>query len=145
MKQKIILIVDDEPDVISYLSAILDEDDYGIHTADNAEDGLKRARELQPDLICLDIMMPQESGLSLYTKLRQDKRLTTTPVIIISGIESQQEFDFRRYVTDKNIPPPDRYIEKPIDVYEFVSVVDALTTSEGNESAGKRRQQGEIQ
>ena len=135
MKKKIILIVDDEPDVISYLKAILVDFDYAIHATDNAEEGLRLARKLQPDLICLDIMMPEESGLSLYTKLRRDKQLNATPVIIISGIESQQEFDFRHYVKDQKIPQPDRYIEKPIDVYEFESTVNALAANKDRKSS----------
>ncbi|MBN2227707.1 MAG: response regulator [candidate division Zixibacteria bacterium] len=126
MKKKVILIIDDEPDVISYLSAVLDDVDYDIHSSDSTADGLEKARKLHPDLICLDIMMPEESGLSLYARLRRDECLATIPVIIISGMESQQEFDFRRYVGDRQIPPPERYIEKPINVEAFVATVRTL-------------------
>ena len=142
MKKKVILIIDDEPDVISYLSAVLDNVDYDIHSSDNSADGLEQARKLRPDLICLDIMMPEESGLSLYTRLRRDTHLAATPVIIISGMESQREFDFRQYVGDRQIPPPERYIEKPINVDDFSATVRELTATSSGGPQEKTRRQG---
>jgi len=126
MSSKKILIVDDEPDVVVYLSEVLESGNFGVYTADNAEAGLKTAGKVHPDLICLDIMMPGESGLSMYTKLRRTPGLEDIPVIIISGVEQAQEFDFRKFVDDENIPAPDCYLEKPIDVDEFVEMVERL-------------------
>lgn len=123
---KVILIVDDEADVIAYLSAVLDNYDCRIYSADNAEDGFEIAMELKPDLICLDIMMPKESGMSLYTKLRNTEQLRQIPVIIISGVEQAHEFDFFKFVEDRSVPPPEYYFEKPINVDEFCGVVDRL-------------------
>lgn len=126
MIDKVILLVDDEADVIAYLMAVLDNYDCRVYSATNAEDGFKMATELSPDLICLDIMMPEESGISLYTRLRNSEKLRDIPVIIISGVEQAQEFDFFKFVDDRSIPPPEHYMEKPIDVDEFCGVVDRL-------------------
>jgi CheY-like chemotaxis protein len=128
MSKKDILIVDDEPDVVAYLSAILENYKFGLHTADNAETGLQLAREVHPDLICLDIMMPRESGLSMYNKLRRAPDLKDIPVLIISGVEQANEFNFRKFVKDKKIPPPEHYFEKPIDINNFIDVVKRLVS-----------------
>ncbi|HDL04718.1 MAG: response regulator [Candidatus Zixiibacteriota bacterium] len=126
MKRKNILIVDDEPDVVVYLSEVLESSNIDIYSADNAEAGWKLAGEVHLDLICLDIMMPGESGLSMYTRLRRTPDLKDIPVIIISGVEQEQEFDFRKFVDDEKTPPPEYYFEKPINVDDFVAVVERL-------------------
>jgi len=121
-----VLIVDDEPDVIAYLGAVLEAAGFAVHAADSTEQGLKLAEQVRPDLICLDIMMPKESGLSLYTKLRADQRLADIPVVIISGIQTEQEFDFQALVKDSSIPPPEAFFEKPINVAEFENAIKRL-------------------
>jgi len=126
MSKKNILIVDDEPDVVAYLSAVLESHNFSLYSAENAEAGLKLAEEVHPDLICLDIMMPKESGISMYTKLRRTSELGDIPVVIISGVEQAGEFNFRKFVKDKKIPPPDFYFEKPIDVDNFIAEIKRL-------------------
>jgi len=133
-----VLIVDDEPDVVTYLGAILEAGGFAVHTADNTRDGLKLAEKYRPDLICLDIMMPKESGLSMYTKLRAHKDLADVPVIIISGIETEQEFSFRQLVNDNSIPPPEAFFEKPINVAEFEKTV-RLLVAPGNRRPRHKR------
>jgi len=120
---KTVLIVDDEPDVVEYLSAILDSCNYKAVTASNADDGFAAAMKNKPDLICLDIMMPEKSGLSLYVRLQKHDELKDIPVLIISGMEKEQEFDFQKIVDDAGISPPNEYIEKPIDVDQFVETI----------------------
>lgn len=124
--RKTALIVDDEPDVIAYLSAVLEANDFEVHTADNTENGLKLAVLVKPDIICLDIMIPKESGLSLYTKLCGHGELADIPVVIISGIQPEREFDFRSFVQNSSVPPPKGYFEKPIDIDRFVQTVMQL-------------------
>jgi len=124
------LIVDDEPDVIAYVGAVLEGCGFTVHTADSSENGLKIAEKVSPDIICLDIMMPKESGLTMYTKLRANKELAGIPVIIISGIQTEEEFDFQQLVRDSDVPPPEAFFEKPINVSTFekevLHIVDHL-------------------
>lgn len=126
-----ILIVDDEPDVVRYLSAVLENHDYAVRSAHDTTSALKQIAHRLPSLICLDIMMPEESGLSLFVKLRRLKKTRTIPVIVISGMESEREFNLRDFVEDTDVAPPEQYIEKPIDVEAFVGAVERL--------AGNRR------
>jgi len=121
-----VLIVEDEPDVARYLSAALQANGYRPIVADNVDSGLEKLQAEKPELVCLDIMMPHQSGMALYVQLKQDDLLKTIPVVIVSGIEREGEFDFRAYVPDPAIPPPERFMEKPISAEEFIRVVDQL-------------------
>jgi DNA-binding response OmpR family regulator len=124
-----ILIVEDENDIATYLATVLRVNGFDPTVAGDAEHGLHLAKELRPDLICLDIMMPKESGLSMYTRLRQDAELKDIPVIIISGAGQDGTFDFRDYVTDKAVPEPDYYLEKPVSADDYVSIVNEILSA----------------
>jgi len=135
---KNILIVDDEFDVATYLAAILESNGYSPHTASSVDQGLEMVRKVEPELICLDIMMPGESGISLYLKLKQDPSFVKIPILIISGVEQVGEFDFRSYVSDETVPPPERFLEKPIKVEEFLNVIEQLLSVDSSNSNGNQ-------
>lgn len=124
---KKVLIIDDEPDVLTYLSTILQNNDYSPFSADSVKSGMKMLETVVPNLICLDIMMPKESGITMYRKLREDNRFKLIPVLIISGIIHNGDFNFRSYITDKRIPHPEEILEKPVKVDEFIRLVNKLT------------------
>lgn len=121
-----ILIVDDEPDVALYLATILRANGHQAQTAGSVEEGLRILQEASPDLICLDIMMPRESGVSMYKQLKQNEETAGIPVIVISGVETEGQFDFGKYLPDEALPPPECFMEKPIKVEEFVATIDRL-------------------
>lgn len=127
MSSKKILIIDDEPDVVDYLTAILHVNGFETFSDSNVKHGIGLVDEIKPDLICLDIMMPQETGLSFYKKLRQNEEYKKMPVIIISGAIESGKFDFRSYIEDESISAPNLYLEKPIDIDEFIKNINRLT------------------
>jgi CheY-like chemotaxis protein len=126
MMKKKILIIDDEPDVVTYLSAVLEANGYESYATGDIKTAMEQVKDIHPDLICLDIVMPEETGISFYTRLREDNEFKTTPVIIISGIVESERFDFRSYSKDDSIPPPECYIEKPINVEVYIKKVKEL-------------------
>lgn len=134
-----VLIVDDEPDVARYLAMVLRANGFSPVVADSVESGLKIVDELQPDLVCLDIMMPKESGISMYRRLRQGQKTRRIPVIIISGAEQEEKFDFRSYLPEESIPEPDCYMEKPIDVEKYLGAVERLIGSEASTGGDDNR------
>jgi DNA-binding response OmpR family regulator len=127
MLTKKILIIDDEPDVNTYLEAVLKSNGYETYSISDVENAMDRVKEIHPKLICLDIMMPRETGISFYSKLRKDKDLSTTPVIIISGVVESEKFNIHSFISDKSIPAPECYMEKPINVEKFIKTVKQLT------------------
>ena len=80
-----ILVIDDEPSIVAYLTTLLEDEGYETRSASDAESGMALARECEPDLICLDIMMPKRTGIALYRMMRRDPDLEQVPVLFVSG------------------------------------------------------------
>lgn len=122
-ERKTILIVDDEPDTLVFFSTLLRDNGYETVTASNGDEALARVRDARPDLITLDITMPESSGVRCYRELRQSAEWCSIPVIVITGISE----DFRRFISSrKQVPPPDGYLTKPVDEGELVGMVSRL-------------------
>ena len=90
---KNILIVDDDPDVVLFLSTVLKDHGYITVDASNGREGLERAKSDHPDLILLDLMMPQKSGIALLSDLRKDDALKEIPVIMVTGVSGETGID----------------------------------------------------
>jgi len=129
MSHKKVLIIDDEPDVVVYLSAVLESNGYKSYSANDIQYAMQLVKEVHPDLICLDIMIPKETGISFYVKLRKEKEFKNIPVIIISGIIETDKFNFRSFVKDVSIQPPECFMDKPIDVEKYIQKINELTHS----------------
>jgi CheY-like chemotaxis protein len=114
---KRILVIDDEEDVITYLTTLLEENGYETLSAMNGKEGLERIKSENPDLICLDILMPEKSGISLYRELKKDTEHNKIPVVIVTGFKADEYplIDFRKFIYERAVPGPDGYIDKPID------------------------------
>ncbi|MBC8204464.1 response regulator [bacterium] len=122
-EKAVILVIDDEADVLRYLSVVLMDEGYEVLNAKNNAEALDILNSQIPDLICLDIMMPHESGFNLYRKLKTDEKFSRIPALIVSAVEKEKDFNFRDYIEDENIPSPSGYVEKPIVVDHFLSAV----------------------
>lgn len=81
-----ILIIDDDPYIVKYLQDILQDDGFVTYTASNVEEAMLRLRENRPDLITLDLEMPDEWGPRFYRKMVQDPDCRDIPVIVVSGL-----------------------------------------------------------
>ncbi len=124
-----ILIIDDEPDILLYLTMVLEDSGYRVCTVNETENARKAVEEQAPDLIVLDIMMPIRSGLSIYTELKTSERFRNIPIILISGFSNEKEFlahDFQMLVNDATLPPPDGFIEKPLQVKKLIRLAQKL-------------------
>ena len=131
-----ILVIDDEPDIVTYLTTLLEDEGYETCSASDGERGIALARECRPDLICLDIMMPKRTGIAVYHKMRSDPDLDGVPVLFVSGYTQVHNTlrpgtpgFFESLIPDPDVPPPQGFIEKPIDVAEFVRTVSTIIES----------------
>ena len=105
----LILVVDDMPENIEILSLRLEANGYHVESAGDGEEGLRRAREIKPDLILLDIMMPKLDGISFVRELKKDPDLRTIPVILVTA-----KSDTRDIVLGLEAGGDD-YLTKPFD------------------------------
>ena len=119
--KKTILIVDDESDIRKYLSRLLQDNGYETLTADDGEEGMEAARRDKPNLICLDIVMPEKSGVRMYRDLCEDPELCKIPVVVVTGISK----DFENFISSrKQVPPPAEYVSKPIKKEELLHKIE---------------------
>jgi CheY-like chemotaxis protein len=86
-----ILIVDDEVDIQLYLEAALEDEGYEVVLLGEDDVFLETVQREQPDLVCLDILMPRRSGLTLFKELQSDPQVREIPVLLISGVSKARE------------------------------------------------------
>jgi len=122
--QKKILVIDDEPDVVSYLSTFLEDEGYLVVTAQDGPDGIAMAQTEKPDLITLDITMPGMSGIEVLTNLRRNSELEHIPVIVITGVTN-----FQNLTTFRGVRPPEAFMQKPMNLALLVEHLQDLLES----------------
>ncbi|MDD3436232.1 MAG: response regulator [Candidatus Gastranaerophilales bacterium] len=115
---KKVLIVDDEQDIVESLQFVLEAAGFKCYCAYNGEDGLSLAREILPDLIILDVMMPKINGFKICRLLKYDNKYKNIPILMVTA---------RSQVEDKMIGEEtgvDEYITKPFELDEIVKKVE---------------------
>ncbi len=91
MAKKVLLVVDDEPDFVKVLTARLKDRGYDVDSALSAAQAMDRIKLNRPDLIILDIMMPETDGTEMANRLRNDKKTEKIPIIFLSAIITKSE------------------------------------------------------
>jgi CheY-like chemotaxis protein len=121
--QKKILVVDDEPDARDFFITVLEDNGYATVSAQDGNEALQRLEEGLPDLVTLDITMPEKSGVGVYRKLKEMEAYKEIPVIIITGVSD----DFKQFIsTRRQVPPPEGYLAKPIEPGQLLEKVAEL-------------------
>jgi CheY-like chemotaxis protein len=123
---KKILVIDDEPDIITFLGALLRKNGFQVCEASDGVEGMKKVIEEKPDLVCLDLLMPERTGIKMYREMRRDDQLRNVPVIMVTGIEAVEPWGFKgfkEFLQERSIPAPEGYIEKPVDKELFLKAV----------------------
>jgi CheY-like chemotaxis protein len=116
MGKRKVLVVDDEMHLRIFIATVYETGGYEVFTARDGVDGLAKACEVQPDLISLDLMMPREGGVQLFSRLRQDPVLKRVPVVIVSAIAGAT-FAHCLHLLEMSLGAdyraPEGYVEKP--------------------------------
>lgn len=123
MKDKRILIVDDEPDAVEYLTAILEDQSYQVFSAHNAEKGIELLEKDSPDLILVDAIMPGASGLDFILRVRRNATCSKLPIIVITGKAEILEDRCSSYLQRFGVAPPDEFLEKPFDPEDLLELI----------------------
>lgn len=128
-KVKIILVIDDEADTVVYMETLLQDNGYQTISASDGQEGMEKAISEIPDLVVLDVSMPQKSGMGFYKEFKSNPDLTSIPVIFVTGVTGfgGDEQGIKKFLDGRrNIPPPEGFFSKPIDREEFIKTVDKL-------------------
>lgn len=137
-KPKRILIADDEPDILEIVSYNLGKEGYEIHTARDGQEAIDLAKQLQPDLIILDIMMPRKTGVEVCQVLRSQPAFQETLIIFLTAM-SDEASQIKGLETGA-----DDYVNKPISPKVLISRVNALFRRVSSKDTGKSIKLGNI-
>jgi CheY-like chemotaxis protein len=123
------VVVDDEADVARYLAAALEDEGYDVVSGADAEEGLRLIREHGPALVCLDLVMPGRTGISLYREIVTSGEFAGLLIVVVTGVAPKDAEE--RLGLGRALPMPAAYVEKPVDIPEFLATIDRLTSATG--------------
>jgi CheY-like chemotaxis protein len=124
---KKVLIVDDEPDAVDFSKEVLEGEGYVVVTASDGSRGLAAMRRENPDLVVLDVQMPDMDGFEVFQEMKKDESLKSIPVVMLTGIREKVGIGFsademKDYMGER----PTEYIEKPIDPARLRDAVNKI-------------------
>lgn len=124
-EDKTILVVDDEPDTVTFLQTTLQYAGFNVMTAMNGEEALERVKERKPDFISLDLVMPKKSGIRFLYELRKNREWARIPLVIVTGHARDDlgSSDLNTILEDRMISGPQAYLEKPVTPETYVAAV----------------------
>ncbi|RLA78009.1 MAG: response regulator [Deltaproteobacteria bacterium] len=122
---KKILIVDDDPDLVEAVSSILESKGYDVVAAYGGVEGLEKAKTERPDLIVLDVMMPDKDGYQVCKELKADPEYRSIPILLLTAVVSK--ISTTRYTQQMGMETEaDDYIDKPVEPEVLVQRIEAL-------------------
>ena len=107
---KKVLLIDDDRDSVKYLAAILSNHGYDSDHAYDGSEGLRKVKQVHPDLIVLDVMMPKKSGLLLCRELKTDERYKHIPILMLTGVSAILE-EIESHEAESSEEPRDVLLE----------------------------------
>jgi len=113
-----ILSIEDDPEMSSLIQLIFERKGHRVIGARRGELGLELIKSLKPDVLLLDLMLPDIDGWELYRQMKTDKELAKVPIIIVSARSEEQDAANGFHVIDN-----DRFIQKPFEVKELIDTV----------------------
>ena len=124
--KKQILCIEDEPEMIDLIRLILERREFNVQGAAGGMEGIKKVRELLPDLVLLDLMMPDMDGWEVYQQMKADEATRGIPVIVVTA--KAQSID---KVLGLHIAKVDDYIAKPFSPQELLDSVEKVFAKQG--------------
>jgi two-component system phosphate regulon response regulator PhoB len=126
---KKVLNVEDDPDIRTFVTTVLEENGYIPIMAKDGEEGTRMVKEEKPDLIILDILMPRESGIKMYHELKRNPSLKDIPVVMLSAVSKRTFLRSQVALTefgDETVPEPEAYLEKPVEAEDLAEIVKKI-------------------
>jgi CheY-like chemotaxis protein len=117
--ERLVLLVDDEPNIRETISFILEMEGFVVRTAVNGREGLEQIRELRPRVVLLDAMMPEMDGFEVCRRVREDADLSSTTIIMLTAMGQKADRERAQAVG------VDHYLTKPFDDEEVLGLLEA--------------------
>ena len=124
LEGKTVLLVDDDPDILSAMSTLIEDSGATVETAVDGNAAIQRAREVDPDVIILDAMLPKRSGFLVLEKLKANKKRGDRPyIIMITGNQG------KRHQTWAESLGVDGYLAKPFRMDRLLESIEKVVTN----------------
>src|SRR4030067_3768729 len=125
MRGKKILLVDDDADFVEAIKIILENKSYDVSVAHDGKEGLKKVETEKPNLIILDVMMPEMDGYEVCAKLKADPQYEHIPILLLTAVG--EAITTTKYTREMGMKmEADDYIPKPVELMELVERVEKL-------------------
>ncbi len=142
-ENKTILVADDEADVRDFLSMVLSEAGFNVITADDGFQALEQVKKHKPDLISLDLVMPERSGVKFHRDMAKNKEWAKIPIIIVTG-HARDELG-KSDLKDLTLSGPGIYLEKPVKPRNYIAAIKRLLGMDTTEDEEEAAEQVELQ
>jgi CheY-like chemotaxis protein len=129
-----VLVADDEPEVVSLVQIVLESEGYKVQVAINGRDAVEKIESTRPDLILLDVRMPEMTGLTVLDHLRNDPVSSSTPVIMLSVVVTDPEI---RTALERGAIA---YLSKPFELRELVWLIERILAMDSAQRDDFRQQ-----
>lgn len=127
MSKKKILIIDDEPELVKAIEVRLKANGYELETAYNGLAGINKAKEIIPDLILLDIVMPKMDGYKVCKRLKDNPKTKNIPVIVLTASVAAGQQELERKCMLAGVKGA---IMKPFETSDFLNIIDEALKKE---------------
>lgn len=126
---KIILVIDDQPEIRTLICMTMDYDDFEVHEAENGDSGLKMIKALRPSVVLLDVMMPGLlDGFQVCERVRADPEIAGTPIVMLTARGQQSDIEEGRRAGCND------YLTKPFSPLQLIETVERLVSASGGTS-----------
>jgi CheY-like chemotaxis protein len=133
-EEKMVLVVDDEPEIVFFLKTVLEDHGFQVMTAFNGREAIEKVSAQKPDLISLDLVMPEKSGMRFFRELRKNKEWSKIPVLFVTGHvrETIDGAKLEDLLKDRTLSGPATYLEKPVNAEGFIRTVQTILKVEAS-------------
>ena len=121
----LVTVIDDEEDVLTFLRLALEDHGYRVTATTKPGEALALMKRDQPAVVLLDLVMPKQTGLSVYAEILEEPALSEVQVLFLSALNLGQEFEelLGRQVT---LSPPAGFVEKPVDLQKLLETLETV-------------------
>lgn len=121
---KTVFVVDDDPVVRILVSEYLGSNGYTVEALENGAQALQRLNECLPDVVVLDLMMPEMSGIEVLQKIRANPSTTSLPIVMLSADQDSHE------IVSSHEVSADRYVQKPFGMRDILGAIEAAKSQQ---------------
>ncbi len=120
-----VVVIEDDLDISEYMTAVLNDHGYRTEVVMDGDLAVEKVKEVQPDGVTLDLLLPGRTGINIYRNLRKNVETKDIPVVIITGVGTEgKKLAVKKFFTGRSIPDPDGVLQKPVTPEALLSAVD---------------------